>query len=395
MSQPAPRPAAARRFDIDNLRNLAVLALILFHTARLFNHESWHVKDAAKADWADYAVAIIHQTQMPLLFLLAGASAYYALTNKGFESFSRERVLRLLVPLITGIFLIVPPQIYIEHIAGFVSDRYHTKWHFDGGYLDFYGVLLRNGPLDGNHLWFIAYLFIYSVGLGPFLFAWGRGEGAERWGRRLARGGLFLILPTVYITVVQAVVLTAFPENHGLTRDWGAHLHFVFAVLAGWLLTASPTLMAATKDWRRLSLAVSILLFAVVYVPMLIEPQLRQDQTIYGIIKLLYAIGEWPMMMAMLGYAQAHLNRRIPLLTAFTRYAFPFYLFHQTVIVVLGYWFYGWVIDPFTKFAVICVLATGISLALCFVCDATPVTRAILGMKTKRNGVLRSAMAAD
>jgi hypothetical protein len=95
-------PSAARRLDLDNLRNAAVLLLIVFHTARLFDGEAWHIKDAGHYWPADTVVRALNQWQMPVLFLLAGMAAWHALENRSVVAFLRERVLRLLVPLISG-----------------------------------------------------------------------------------------------------------------------------------------------------------------------------------------------------------------------------------------------------------------------------------------------------
>lgn len=69
MSPALPSATGACRLDIDNPRNLAVFALILFHTARLFNNEAWHFKDAQIVPWADWIVRVINEPHLPLFFL--------------------------------------------------------------------------------------------------------------------------------------------------------------------------------------------------------------------------------------------------------------------------------------------------------------------------------------
>ncbi|WP_425517379.1 acyltransferase family protein [Paenibacillus solanacearum] len=47
---------------------------------------------------------------MPLLFLLAGMSSFYALQRRTGAHFVKERFLRLLIPLVVGTLIIVPSQ---------------------------------------------------------------------------------------------------------------------------------------------------------------------------------------------------------------------------------------------------------------------------------------------
>jgi glucans biosynthesis protein C len=106
---PDARPSQGRRLDLDNIRNIAVLLLIVFHAARLFDSESWHIKNATNHGLADVVVCVLNHWQMPILFLLAGMAAAIAISAKGLKAFLRERFLRLFIPLIAGIFLWVFP----------------------------------------------------------------------------------------------------------------------------------------------------------------------------------------------------------------------------------------------------------------------------------------------
>src|SRR5579864_7854592 len=101
----------SRQYYIDNLRNLAVLALILFHMARLFDSESWHMKNATIYLAADLVVASFYVFGMPLLFFLAGVSATYSLRKRRVRDFIGERASCLLVPLAAGSVLTVQPQV--------------------------------------------------------------------------------------------------------------------------------------------------------------------------------------------------------------------------------------------------------------------------------------------
>ncbi len=106
---------AERRIDLDWLRIVAVLLLIPFHGARVFDiFTPFYVKNAELSPWLSYAVvAFLNAWQMPLLFLIAGASTWYALGSRGGGRYVGERLKRLLVPFVFGTLVIVPPQMYL------------------------------------------------------------------------------------------------------------------------------------------------------------------------------------------------------------------------------------------------------------------------------------------
>jgi len=95
---------------IDWLRIFAVLLLFPFHTLRVFNDEDLYVKALPVAEWVDGVLWFISIWHMPLLFFLAGCSTYLALHKRRGGQYALERTKRLLVPLVLGIFVLIPPQ---------------------------------------------------------------------------------------------------------------------------------------------------------------------------------------------------------------------------------------------------------------------------------------------
>ena len=75
-----------RKPYIDNLRNYTILLLFPVHT---FMINPWF---------------------MPLLFVLAGISARYALETRTAQEFLRQRSQKLLLPFLSGLLLYVPFQ---------------------------------------------------------------------------------------------------------------------------------------------------------------------------------------------------------------------------------------------------------------------------------------------
>ena len=113
-----------RRYDIDALRVLATLLLIIFHTGMVFTaFDGWHVQNLERSQAIGNLLAFIHQWHMPLFFLLAGASTYFALSVRSPRQYAGERFKRLLLPLLVGILVVIPPQVYFERLATWVPTR--------------------------------------------------------------------------------------------------------------------------------------------------------------------------------------------------------------------------------------------------------------------------------
>jgi glucan biosynthesis protein C len=93
-----------RRYDIDWLRVLAVLMLIPFHTARIFDiWEPFYAKsDQVSRALTYFFIGGVNAWHMPLFFLLARASTWFALGFRSGGQYIKERLKRLIVPLVFG-----------------------------------------------------------------------------------------------------------------------------------------------------------------------------------------------------------------------------------------------------------------------------------------------------
>ena len=164
---------------LDWLRVLAIFLLLFFHTGMLFVGWGWHITNAETIPALELPMDLAHRLRMPLLFVIAGAGMWFALKRRTGKAFIAERTWRLLVPAIIGMFLIVPPQVFLERVA-------HGQW--SGGYLDFMWQRVFRfepypaGDFSWHHLWFIIYLYVYVLLLVPLLLWWRRARPELRPG---------------------------------------------------------------------------------------------------------------------------------------------------------------------------------------------------------------------
>src|SRR5690554_2031314 len=116
-----------RRYEFDWLRVLAFSLLVFFHTGMLFVSWEWHIKNNEISEIIEWPMIFISQWRMPLIFLISGVGVYYALGYRSPKVFMRDRIKRIFIPLFTGIFLMVAPQVYFERLTQ----------GFDGNYFSF------------------------------------------------------------------------------------------------------------------------------------------------------------------------------------------------------------------------------------------------------------------
>ncbi|WP_422365560.1 acyltransferase family protein [Pelagibius sp.] len=385
-SSPIPRDEArVRRHDVDLLRAFAVLLLVPFHTARLFDAEPWHMKDLEAPYWAaDFLIRSLNIAQMPLLFLLAGMSAAWALERRTSGTFLRERAARLLLPLIIGMVVLVAPQVWLERISGEVPLRM-SPIDFDAGFWAFlpsyFSCCYPASNLSWHHLWFLLYLFVYCLPLAALARS-GGGQGLARW---TARAPWRLFLFGLVLVAVEAALRRTFPSTHNLVWDWANHAHYGALVLFGWWLGRNPVLEDSLQTIRRAALTATALLTLLWFAAM---------PTMFGGFGLLDMPGalrhlvriaaEWCMLLTALAYGRRLLGNALTGLRRWLPLALPFYLFHQTVIVILGWVWLGWSGTPLPKALVIAVLATVLSLLLAWACAQFRITRIATGLPMKR-----------
>ncbi|MFC2021216.1 acyltransferase family protein [Chloroflexota bacterium] len=193
----------ARLYYIDWLRVLAMVTIFFFHNSRFFDDNTWHVSNADTSIVAAIFVQFCNLWLMPLFFILAGASIYYALRVRTAGGFTKERILRILIPIvILGWFIIAPPQIYLERLShGDFSGnffQFYSSQYFDG----FYGIG-GNFGLVPLHMWFLWLLLIYSLILLPLFLP--NKETGRSLGSKLS---ILLEKPWTFVVPVVFLVVT-------------------------------------------------------------------------------------------------------------------------------------------------------------------------------------------
>ncbi len=336
-----PLISSSRRCDLDWLRIIAFGLLIFYHMGMFFVSWDWHVKSSHAGPALQPLMLLTSPWRLALLFLIAGAATRFMADRLPRGAMARQRSARLLIPLAFGMFVIVPPQTYLEIVE---------KLGFDGGWLAFYaryatgydGWQPGGRPLivpTWNHLWFVAYLWVYTM-LLLALRPWLAGGSAQRLGAwaaaRLAGPGLIL-WPALWLIGLRVTLKPLFGETHALLDDWHLHAVYFSLFLFGFGLAKSAALRAAIDRARWPALGLGIAAYAVIAWAMLRFPAgLPAEFRIWR--DALWAFDQWVWIVALLGLAQRRLNHDNAARRWLTEAVFPFYILHQTAIVVTGHY---------------------------------------------------------
>jgi peptidoglycan/LPS O-acetylase OafA/YrhL len=365
-----------RYYDIDWLRVLGMLTIFLFHNARFFNEDDWHVKNFELDFGMSVFVAILDHFIMPLFFVLSALAIYYALKKRSNAEFMRERVTRLLVPLGVGIFTHIMLQVYIENIT---HGRFTgTFWQFIPHYFDGWYGFGGNFAWMGLHLWYLLMLFLFSwVMLSTFRRINRANDFTARLANLLSKpfGPYLLIIPLFLMELLVSLA----PETIG-RRDfggWSPLTYLVFFVI-GYLLATDERYRPAIEKVRYISLALSLLTVIAAYI-MLAEMGLSGTNPFYLLVR---ATNSWCWLLTFLGFASHYLNFNNRTLKYANAAVLPFYILHQTVIVVIGYFIRDWNWAVLPKYLFLAATSFIVIMALYeFAVKRVNILRYLFGMK--------------
>ncbi len=108
----------------------------------------------------------------------------------------------------------------------------------------------------------------------------------------------------------------------------------------------------------------------------------------------MYNFNLWFWLMAILGLGQRYLNADNRVLRYARGASYPFYILHQTVIVVIGFYVVGWTAAVLPKYLVIAACSLVVSLGLYdLLVRRTNVTRFLFGMKPLPRRVVPQVVA--
>lgn len=331
-----------RRTDLDWLRISAFGLLILFHTGAFYAPGAWEVKSPRTFAWLTPALEWSLPWRLLLLFLISGAASSFMCRRLTPPEFLRSRTAYLFPPLLFAVVVASPPQVYFTLVERYgYADGF---WAFLGSYFEFYRPFCVAQKClflpTWEHLWFVAYLWIYTALLACGLMLFGPALLRLREvGSRYCHGWRLLVIPAFALAFMRIGLEHFFPETHGLTDDWYLHAVFFSGFLFGFVILPSRTAMAGFEALRWVALLIGLVSYVLrsTYAwhyrdgsPIPIELKV--------IMAVVYGFDQWAWVAAALGFGSRLLvNRDGATRRYLTEAVFPYYIVHQTALVVAAH----------------------------------------------------------
>ncbi|WP_181243679.1 acyltransferase family protein [Chamaesiphon polymorphus] len=371
-----PINRSGRRYDFDWLKVVATFTVFIFHCLRFFDFGAWHVKNNQLDPISTTVAGLLLQWIMPLFFLLSGTSIYFALKSRTAGQFLHERSLRLLIPLLFGIFILSPPQVYLERLSN--PDLGIAPWtggQFSGSFLEFIPHYFQGWYLFGGnfawmgiHLWYLLVLWLFSLLLLPLFLAIKQGKGQKLSGKL----AIVLEKPMVIFLLGLSIAILESgldPATFGVRAAGGWNFFtYLTLILLGYIIVADRHLEAGIDRYFIFTLTMAVLttpLLLAHFRDLFTGSGAAYGSLNYTLVNALRAFNAWCWLLAFLSLGRKFLDFNHRSLQYLSEASLPFYLLHQPIILLVGFSISGWQIGVFPKFIVLS-LVSFTAIGLCY-----------------------------
>lgn len=386
MNADAEVARSGRRLDLDWLRITAFGLLILYHAGLLYGPWPYHAKSRHAVPALEPLLLAINPWRLLLLFLISGVATRFMSATVPPARLLARRSLRLLVPLALGIAVIVPPQSYVQAVEQFGYRE--GFWHFYAA--DYLGASGRVCDANRclrlptwNHLWFVLYLWVYTAALVAATALPRVVRDAIHRAAALALAGPgVLVTPMVLLVAARVLLLPAYPPNLALARDWYDHAIYGGIFLVGYAVARESAAWAMLHRWRWAALLVASLAAPEVTGVAARMPGL--SKILHAAEPVVVALYAWSVIVALCGFGVRWLPRRDgPARRYLTEAVLPFYIVHQTALVLASYWLrdLGWPVA--VEAGCILAITAASCLATYEVVRRVPWLRPLFGLKLR------------
>jgi len=367
-------PCGERLAYLDWLRFIVVLSLAPFHAALSYTGlglvyvYDGPVRDAILAGRGLYGnfgptalrlfTVFMDNWFMHLLFLVSGMGAAMSLRSRSMRAFLIERVKRLLRPFFLITLLVIPIQAWFRALdfATFAGSFFAFYPHFFNGINTGPG---SRGNFDYGHLWFLLYLFVFSV-IGIPLFGRWKRRGiptAQKTGIAQGAQGGWILAPALWIALLEAVFRPGWPGFQNLVNDWANFTVYLSFFLFGYLIGADPRLPEAAERFRFAALAVGLLGFLARLSCYRWLPVGNGYEVFNMLAQFFRGAAAWGFVVTSIGFGRRYLKPTGRSLRIARDLSFPLYLLHFAPLTAATYFLLGSQFGVWPRWAISVILA--------------------------------------
>jgi glucan biosynthesis protein C len=338
----------SRRFDLDWIRVISILSVFVYHSCRAYNEWPWHIKNPVTSAALSQFTNFMDLWMMPLIFVVSGAAVYLSMQEPSWRAagkFLKDKMMRLLVPLLVADFTHIAIQVYIERLTH--GDFNGSFWQFIPHYFEGWYGFGGNFGWIGLHLWYIVVLLFLSIFFLPLFLLLKTNRGT----RIMEKIGNFFALPAlIYVLVLLIVTIWGLTEPAARflsdAFNWGLGIYATFFFF-GFFMLGSEKLQTSIRKMRWVSLAL-----AVGFVAWYLPTGEHDD------------LAAWALVLLGLGMGMTYLNFKNPFLAYANEAVLPFYILHQTVIVAMDYFIIQLPISLWLKLPAVIIISFSIIMVI-------------------------------
>jgi peptidoglycan/LPS O-acetylase OafA/YrhL len=396
--------AGNRIHYVDWLRLLAVLAVLVFHALLPFgSFLPWVVRNESQSESLALLTALL-PFAFPVFFLLAGVSARYALETRSVRGFLAERATRLLVPFATGTLVLTPLTAYVIALHDDAATGPFSAFlaAYPGVVFDDVASNVGLAPLAlqviGMHLWFLAWLFLFSV-LGSPLFGYLSGARGRSIVDRLARGVRWPGSTLLFTAPLIVIALPLFGISSPRGWDWAVFGLWGGTFAAGFVMVSDERLVAAVRRDLLPALVAAVVgiggLAATGFTDSIFRGGAHTYDATYLLVVGFHGLSVWGVTLTIISAAMRVRFLQWPLPARVNEMVLPIYLLHYPIVIALSALVVQWPFDLWPKAALNVSLGLAATIVVVTLVTRIPVVRPLLGLRRQPGRLVADAVPSS
>ncbi len=376
------REYSSRQHFLDWLSVFAFAYLVFYHTGMMFVEWPFHIESGHDSKFLRSIMLLTSTWRLDLLFLVSGVAISVMMAKMSMGQFIWQRVMKLFIPLLFACLVVVVPQPYFEALQkGLIEPGFWQFWTEQYFHFTWLEGMITPWPTY-THMWYVLYLFFYTLLLIPLILFINSNNGVktletlENW---LIKGIRLLWAPYI----IYLGILLYFGHNnvtHNILDDGFGLLVFAYILTLGVIFVRMPKVWQAFEKIRYWSLILALVAYGIVLIK-------YNWSTPLDVINwdLMEMILKWSWIATLIGFAKRYLNFTNASLKYCSSIVYPFYILHQTVTIMIGYYIIAWGMGGIMEYFTIALGTILISLILIEgLIKQTNLTRILFGLKTKK-----------
>ncbi|WP_049759119.1 acyltransferase family protein [Clostridium kluyveri] len=306
-----------RKSYLDNIRWGIIILVVIYHIIYIFNSVGVISNIGVKGiPQMDVMLYFIYPWFMACLFLVGGISARYSLQKRTGKQFAKERVKRLLVPSIAGIFI-------LGWISGYVTNHYVDMFGGKGNLIPGFIKYLIYSLCGIGPLWFAHELFLASM----ILLLFRKFDKNDTLWKICKKTNMIIILLLFF-----AVWGSSFILNTPLITVYRNGI-YIFMFLLGYYVFSHDEVQERLKKWH-LPLLISAVICGITYTIYYYGDNYTTATCLQSLFTNFYL---WIIILAILGCGKAWFNGTNHFTEYMNKRTFGIYVLHYPVLTISAY----------------------------------------------------------